>query len=284
MAKHFLIIGAIILSMAGGSGFAAAQGELSHIDLPSKVVGVTYAIDIVVPASAAKGDAKIPVLYCTDWYILADYLKALPGLLNMGRLVEPFIMVGISQQGGTANDWAMARTRDFTPGRPTDDYSKKYTYAGAISQTGGAIRFLTFLKEELIPRIELIYPADPTRRGFVGYSLGGLMATIILVKEPPLFQYYLIGSPSVWYNDYSLTVEFEKVTTANLESIKKIYLSVGEEESWEMLKGYGMLRDALETKGFTRPRAKMEIISEAGHVGAMPISLANGIRFLFAGK
>jgi predicted alpha/beta superfamily hydrolase len=106
----------------------------------------------------------------------------------------------------------------------------------------------------------------------------------VLARDPQLFQYYLLGSPSPWFNDYSLALEFEKTPAQRLESVTRIYLSVGEDESWEMLKGYGILRDALLAKGLKCPRAKLEIIGEAGHVGAMPIALYNGLRFLFRGK
>jgi hypothetical protein len=88
----------------------------------------------------------------------------------------------------------------------------------------------------------------------------------------------------MWYNEYALAFEFEKVPGKGLESVKRIYLSVGDEESWEMLKGFGILRDALKEKGFEAPRAKAEIIRDAGYVGAMPIALYNGLRFLFRGK
>jgi hypothetical protein len=93
----------------------------------------------------------------------ADYLKALPKLLDMGRLTEPFAFVGISVQGNM-DDWSMMRYRDFTPARPTDDYSKRHTYAKVLDITGGTGRFVTFLKDELIPHIESAYPVDPSRR------------------------------------------------------------------------------------------------------------------------
>ena len=67
-----------------------------------------------------------------------------------------------------------------------------------------------------------------------------------------------------------------------LDSIKRIYLSVGADESWEMLKAYGILRDALHKNGFGESKLKTEIIQDAGHVGAMPIALYNGLRFLFS--
>ena len=203
--------------------------------------------------------------------------------MDMGHLAEPFVLVGISQPG-IAGDWATTRTRDFTPARPTDEYSKRNTHASAIELAGGAERFVAFLRDELIPRVESAYPVDPSRRGFLGYSLGGLLGVQILAREPQLFQYYLIGSPSVWFNDDGLALELEKEPAKRLETVKRVYVSVGEEESWEMLKGFGLVREALSGKGLEGPRAKWEIIAGAGHVGGMPISLYNGLRFLFRGK
>jgi predicted alpha/beta superfamily hydrolase len=257
-----------------------AQKPPGRFTLESKAVGAAYTIEVVVPGGQAAGGKKLPVIYCTDWFVLGDYLKSLPRLMDMGRLTEPHIMVGISA-GATMNDWAIARTRDFTPDRPVDSYSKENTFAPALELAGGSERFIAFLKDELIPRVETDYPTDPARRAFAGYSLGGLLATQLLAREPQLFQYFLIGSPSLWHNEYRLAAEFEKTPEERLRSIKKIYLSVGEEESWEMLKGFGLLRGAFQHKGFTDPRIKAEIIPDAGHVGAMPIALYNGIRFLF---
>jgi len=224
-----------------------------------------------------------PVVYCTDWFMLSEYLEALPGLMDLGRLTDPFVLVGISQPGDT-HDWAMARTRDFTPAHPTDEYSKKNTYSEAMELAGGAERFVTFLRDELIPHIESTYPVDPSRRGFLGYSLGALFGSYVLTVEPGLFHYYLIGSPSMWFNDYGLAFELTELPAERLESIERIYLSVGDEESWEMLKGFGIFRDALRAKGLGESRAKTEIIEEVGHVGAMPIALYNGLRFLFRRK
>jgi len=275
---------AAILCLVMGCMLAAtdcdAQRAPSRFTLESKVIGATYTIEVVVPEGVAAAGKKLPAIYCADWFIVADYLKSLPRLMNMGPLTEPYIMVGISA-GTTMVEWATARTRDFTPDSPVDSYSKENTFAPALKLAGGGARFITFLKDELVPRVEADYPADPTRRAFAGYSLGGLLATQLLAREPKLFQYYLVGSPSLWHNEYRLAAEFEKTPEDLLRSIRKIYLSVGEEESWEMLKGYGLLRDALQHKGLTGSRIKAEIIPEAGHVGAIPIALYNGLRFLF---
>jgi predicted alpha/beta superfamily hydrolase len=281
MKKSLFWIEIFALLAMVGSGYG--QGDLRRFEIQSKAVGVRYTIEVMLPSGATGSGSKYPVVYCTDWFVLSEYLRSLPKLMDLGRLTEPFVVVGISQQRN-AEDWATARTRDFTPSRPTDEYSKNNTYSKAAELTGGALRFVTFLKDELLPYVESVYPVDPARRGFIGYSLGGLLGVYILVKEPKLCHYFLLGSPSVWFNDYSLAFELEKTPAKHLESIRGVYLSVGEEESWQMLKGFGILKDALSSRDFKGSRAKIEIIKEAGHVGAMPIALYNGLRFLFHRK
>jgi len=215
------IVFAAVLACSLTATDCAAQGTSSRFTLSSKAVGTTYTIDVVMPQGGASAGKRLPVAYCTDWFVLADYLRSLPKLMDMGRLTEPFMMVGISE-GGTQRDWAMARNRDFTPARPTDAYSKEKIYAPALEKAGGAARFVTFLKDELIPLVEAKFPADPARRAFVSYSLGGLLGTHLLHKEPYVFQYYLLGSPSLWFNEFGLAAEFGGVPADDLRSIKKV--------------------------------------------------------------
>lgn len=240
----------------------------------------TYEIEIVFPFKTLNPGIKYPVIYCMDWFILGDYLKSLPKLMKLGNLVEPYIMVGISQ-GSTHHDWATMRTRDLTPANPEDEYSRNNMYSQALDKTGGAGNYAMFLKNKLVPFIENKYPIDDSKRCFVGYSLGGLFGIYSMKYTPTLFQYYLIGSPSLWFNNYYLSSELEKLSSDQLSSIKKIYLSVGEEESWEMLKSYALLRSIFLKQSLSDKHLKMEIIPNSGHVGAMPISLYNGVRFLF---
>jgi predicted alpha/beta superfamily hydrolase len=236
----------------------------------------------VVPGGAAPG-RKFPVMYCTDWFILGDYLKSLPKLMNLGPLTEPCILVGISQ-GSNFDDWAVMRTRDFTPAQPTDDYSKSFMYPKAMPLTGGAAKFTSFLGDELIPRIESAYPADPSRRCMMGYSLGGLLGVHILTQQPQMFQYYILGSSSLWFNEYYLAAGLKNLPADRLKNVRKVYVSVGADESWEMLKGFAMLRAALKEKGLDDSRLQTEIIGSSAHVGAMPIALYNGIRFVFKNR
>ena len=261
-------------------------GTLNSQELPRRfqldsiAVGCVYDIDVVIPSDTLSPGRTYPVAYCLDWFILDSYLESLPKLMALGRLTEPYILVGIAH-GSTMEDWATARTRDFTPARPTDEYSKNNMYAPALATAGGAPAFAAMIKDELIPRIERIYPADPSRRCLVGYSLGALFGVYAVTEHPGLFQYYILGSPSLWLNDYYLSTALKKLPAATLSMVQRVYVSVGEDESWEMLKSFGLLRSALGREGAEGLKIKTEIIESSGHVGAMPISLYNGIRFVF---
>ena len=271
------MVAGLVLSCSLTAGLGEAQGASERFRLDSRAVGATYAIEVVVPRGGAGPAGKLPTVYCTDWYVVGDYLQSLPRILDMGRLTEPHILVGVVA-GETMEDWATARTRDFTAERPADEYSREHTYTPALDKAGGSARFLAFLKDELIPLVEARYPADPAHRVFLGYSLGALLGTEILVREPQLFRSYVLGSPSLWFNGYRLANAVRDSPGDRLRSVDRVYLSVGEQESWEMLKGFGLLRDALREKGLTAPRQKAEIVPEAGHVGALPISIYNGLR------
>jgi len=272
----FILIATVISTSYG-------QDETIRFQLESSSNRCLYDIEVVIPAGSLSSEEKIPVVYCMDWFILGDYYKALPGLMALGSLVEPCILVGIAQ-GTTTADWAAMRTRDYTPAQPADEYTRNYMYQEAIEMAGGAGEFSAFIRDELIPEIESDYPADPARRCFAGYSLGGLLGVYLMTDDPLLFQYYLLGSPSLWFNEYYLASELESVPLDQLSMIRKIYISVGDEESWEMLKSFDLLRSALRQLEFENSRFKQEIIESSGHVGAMPISLYNGLRFIFSSK
>jgi uncharacterized protein len=271
---------ALILMIVGTT--YGEEGEC-RFQLKSSANQCVYEIEVVMPAGDKPSDTRFPVVYCMDWFMLGDYYEALPKLMAMGRLAEPYILVGITE-GTKASDWAAMRTRDYTPAPPTDEYSKSNMYQAALETAGGADAFAAFLKNELIPKIESEYPADSTRRCFAGDSLGGLFGVYLLRSDPALFQYYLLGSPSLWYNEYYLTDELVSQSSDKFDMIKKIYLSVGDEESWEMLKSYDLLRSALHKLDIEQWKLKFEIIGSSGHVGAMPISLYNGLRFIFGTK
>lgn len=66
--------------------------------------------------------------------------------------------------------------------------------------TGGAARFLAYIKNELVPYINQHYPSNGDNTLW-GHSLGGMFATYVMLQEPGLFKSYIAADPSLWWDD-----------------------------------------------------------------------------------
>ncbi|MNY33949.1 Ferri-bacillibactin esterase BesA [compost metagenome] len=78
------------------------------------------------------------------------------------------------------------------------------------------------------PFIESKYRGN-TDKTIIGQSLGGLLATEILLKKPALFNKYVIISPSLWWDNGSLLEQNSPILTENYKQRTDIYIAVGKE-------------------------------------------------------
>lgn len=194
--------GAVVLSVLFVVGTSTYSQNLKHqFEIHStSVEGEIYPIEVVLPDDY-DSTLTYPVLYFTDWWFSAQAGPHLYNRLRMAGVVEPFIIVGIGTKGDM-EDWRLERRRDLTPTNDPGWDSPDTLVAGSRGITGGAANFLGFIKNELIPLVETKFACDSLNRGLLGYSLGGLFGTYVLVTEPQLFHKYLLGSPSVMYDDF----------------------------------------------------------------------------------
>ena len=63
----------------------------------------------------------------------------------------------------------------------------------------------------------------------IGESLGGLLATEILLTKPTLFNQYIIVSPSLWWDDGSLLERSSVNLQASFIQKTTVYIGVGKE-------------------------------------------------------
>ena len=187
-------------------------------EIRSAQLGETRKLNIYLPDGyKAGGDVKYPVIYLLDGGADEDFIHVV-GLVQfssfewVGRLPAS-IVVGITN---------VVRRRDLT--LPSTVVSEKTKYPEA----GHSDRFIGFIEKELQPYIEKTYNASETSRTLIGESLGGLLATEILLKRPQLFDKYIIVAPSLWWDDGSLLLY---PTDKLASSTKKIdvYIGVGKE-------------------------------------------------------
>lgn len=148
--------------------------------------------------------------------------------LQSGGELPPSLIVGIGYAGGF-REGMFKRNRDFTP-TPDPVFMKHMGMGGA---SGGADKFLRFIREELKPFIESNYPADATDATVVGISFGGLFATYALLEQPDTFQRYILGSPSLWWDD-EVVLQYEKRYAGNHEDLPaSVFVSAGGYETAE---------------------------------------------------
>ena len=114
------------------------------------------------------------------------------------------------------------RKRDFTFPTTIEDDRKKYP------TTGHSDKFIGFLEKELQSFIEKKYKTN-TSKTIIGQSLGGLLATEILLKKPTLFNKYIIVSPSLWWDNGSLLTQNSKLFQDSFIQQTDIYIGVGKE-------------------------------------------------------
>lgn len=165
-----------------------------------------------------------PVIYVLDGSMNEDvvHIYGLSQFFPLYYFMPECIVVGIQN---------VDRKRDFT--FHTDLKELKETYP----TTGHSEAFIAFIEKELKPFIQDKY-SKSTTNFIIGQSLGGLLATEILIKKPYLFSHYLIVSPSLWWDDESLLKKIEsKEFKHTIPDSTYVYVSVGNKEPKIMLSG-----------------------------------------------
>ncbi len=192
---------------------------LGSIDeIQSKVLAEKRILNIYLPEGYQSGDtATYPVVYLLDGSADEDFIHVV-GLYQFNSFpwidrVPKSIIVGIAN---------VDRKRDFTYPSSIDDQLKKYPSAGKSE------KFIKFLETELQPYISKKYKTN-TSRTIIGESLGGLLATEILLKKPQLFNKYIIISPSLWWDDGSLLKFETTVLNPGFIPTTEVYIGVGKE-------------------------------------------------------
>ena len=175
-------------------------------------------INIYLPEGYDKNDTtKYPVIYLLDGSADEDFIHVV-GLVQFNNFawinrVPKSIVVGIA---------TVDRKRDFTFPSTIEEEKKRYPTAGHSD------KFIAFIEKELQPFIEKKYKTNSSKM-IIGQSLGGLLATEILLKKPALFNKYIIISPSLWWDNGSLLNQSSDILQDGFLQTTGIYIGTGKE-------------------------------------------------------
>ncbi|MCB9082232.1 MAG: alpha/beta hydrolase [Lewinellaceae bacterium] len=196
-----------------------AIGEVKTIK--SATLQEERTLNIYLPGNY-DAEKPYPVIYLLDGSLNEDFLHivGLVQFFNLQFQMPEFIIVGIAN---------VDRKRDFTHHTDLEELVKSYP------TTGHSDLFIRFLEKELQPFIQATYRTTATRY-LIGQSLGGLLATEVLLKKPALFSHYLIVSPSLWWDNESLLDQAQALLGQQTDSDFYTYISVGGQEDKIMQK------------------------------------------------
>lgn len=186
-------------------------------ELESKILGEKRILNIYLPEGYIPNDTtRYPVVYLLDGSADEDFIHTV-GLFQFNTFswidrVPKSIIIGIA---------TVDRRRDFT--FPSTIESEKKNFP----TTGHSDKFISFLEEELKPFINNKYKTNSSAM-LIGQSLGGLLASEILLKRPEMFNKYLIISPSIWWDNGSLLNQSNQVIE-KLSQKTDVYIGVGKE-------------------------------------------------------
>lgn len=235
------------------------------IRIKSSLLDENRELNIYLPSSYSVDSSKTyPVIYLLDGSRDEDFIH-ISGIVQFGSfswisMIPESIVVGIGN---------VDRKRDFTYPSQNELEQKEFPTSGQSE------KFISFLENELQPFIDSTYRTANIKT-IIGQSLGGLMATEILFKNPELFDNYIIVSPSLWWDDEKILDE----QPVSYDSKKSIYIAVGKE-------GEVMERTAKELfdklKKNRKPNSNLfyEFLEDKTHGDALHIAVYNAFEKIF---
>ena len=208
-------------------------------------------IIVAVPPSYESETRSYPLVVMHDGQNLFDPDTSYVGAWGMIGVLRDLAVRGIEVViAGVANTGPFRRY-EYSPFRDPK-------HGG-----GDGDRYLSFIIDQVIPRVESQFRVEPTAlgRSIAGSSMGGLVSLYALWKHPDAFGAAAALSPSVWFADEAI-LDFVKERHAPRG---RLWLDTGTEEGELMLESVRRLRDAIVEGGLTEgPR--FEYVEDEGAI------------------
>lgn len=237
--------------------------------LKSIILNEDRTLNIYLPEGFDKSKSY-PVIYLLDGSANEDFLHIV-GLVQFYKMqfnMPDFLVVGIAN---------VDRKRDFTFHTDLEDLKKDYP------TTGHSGKFIEFVEKELQPFVNKTYKTTETKY-IIGQSLGGLLASEILLKKPSLFTHYLIVSPSLWWDDESLLKEAKSLLDQQKDLNQYVFISVGLQEHKTMVKDAKEFAEVLKKANKSKLKIDFLPLENENHATILHQSISEAFKKLFPFK
>jgi predicted alpha/beta superfamily hydrolase len=276
MMRHLMLLCLIFASSVLGADPVTLPNS-DVIYLKSKTNDVEYKLYVSYPHDMRESKLEYPLIVTLDPDYSFAIVRNIAEHLSDRHDIPPTVVVGIGYAGETSmRSYRMNRSRDYTPVFDADDgYGPEFQKA-----SGGAPRFLAFIRDELLPMVKEKYRASG-KRALVGHSFGGLFATWAMLEEPALFDGYVIVSPSYWYHDRWLFTQEEGFSRTHDALPVQAYLAVGDSEASRMVADFREFVAQMKKSDYMGLQIESEVMSNETHNSLFPRAASNGIRMIW---
>lgn len=271
---------ALTVTLLPACGQAAAQEtKVRPYSIPatevhrfeSRAVGDVFEVNVALPLSYAETNREYPLVIGLDADLAFGAATQTARLMQLRQELPDFLLVGIGY--GDLGIALEKRRRDFTP--TIDEGDAACSSAGGC---GGAEQFAEFLESELLPFIAERYRVDLGDRTLIGNSLGGLFGCYVLLRRPQLFGRYVLGSPTVsWDDAWVIRMLRDSALKAGFDA--RVYIGVGGEEGAGVA-GSRTFADTLQKLDPAR-FVKFEVFEGERHMSVQLFAVSRGLREVF---
>lgn len=232
----------------------------STVKIYSRVLNEERTISISLPEDYESSQNNYSVLYILDAEGDRTYSQSVSTVDSLQKkgTTPQMIVVGI---------WNTNRNRDMIP--------------AAVSHrpgSGGSDKFLTFIREELVPSINRTYRTDDFSILY-GMSNSALFSVYALLEAPETFNSYIASSPMIGHCPEFMKSQTEAFVKKDAASNRILFMIYGSKDGPRVTDYAPDLHDYLKSNTSEEFISELVILEGEGHVPQS--SLARGLQFIF---
>jgi predicted alpha/beta superfamily hydrolase len=288
------VIRKLLLACCFASSLASAAVPTPYVlddtevrDVHAGALNRDYQVFVALPDSYRSSNRRYPVVFVVDANYAFPVARGIAQRLAKHAGLEEAIVVGLSYAKGDSPVYS--RRRDYTPSTPRGQYVSDMPGRGAAF--GEAQAYGRFIAADVFPLIAANYRADMSRKIFVGHSYGSLLGLQLLLSEPATFDHYILGSPSLWF-DQGVMFDREQVyAKGHRDMPASVFFGIGgretlakdrkrsrSEENADMVADLCDFDAALKSHRYPNLKIRLEVFADEDHASVFPLVLTHGLR------
>ncbi len=260
-------------------------------------LGRDYELYVGLPPSYGKTQRSYPVVFVTDAPYAFPVTRAIEArIAGHSKELPEFILVGLGYAQGDTPEYS--RRRDYTPSAHGDRNATS-DMPGRPVVYGQAEGYRRFVAAEVFPFIASHYRADMAHKVFAGHSYGSLFGAYVLLTSPEMFDGYVLGSPSLWF-DHRLLFQREHAFAASHKDLPaRVYIGAGQFEApqprgkpqdpryatdGDMVGDTRDFARALASRRYPGLKLRDDVIAGEDHLTVAPALITRGLMWTLSGN